>query len=117
MEIADVFVVNKADRPDADLFVKNLRLMLAPAFNNHTVPVPVIKTSAAQKKGIEELLKAIRNNILQSTGNKRHLWLLAEKAFQLIEQKRMKNVSKEDLKDKITAEGNAFNLYQFIKKY
>ncbi|MEY2916586.1 MAG: methylmalonyl Co-A mutase-associated GTPase MeaB, partial [Bacteroidota bacterium] len=81
------------------------------------VPVPVIKTSAAQKKGIEELLKAIRNNIRQSTGNKRHLWLLAEKAFQLIEQKRMKNVSKEDLKDKITAEGNAFNLYQFIKKY
>jgi LAO/AO transport system kinase len=117
MEIADVFVVNKADRPDADLFVKNLRLMLAPAFNNHTVPVPVIKTSAAQKKGIEELLKAIRNNIRQSTGNKRHLWLLAEKAFQLIEQKRMKNVSKEDLKDKITAEGNAFNLYQFINKY
>ena len=117
MEIADVFVVNKADRPDADLFVKNLRLMLAPAFNNHTVPVPVIKTSAAQKKGIEELLKAIRNNIRQSTGNKRHLWLLAEKAFQLIEQKRMKNISKEDLKDKITAEGNAFNLYQFIKKY
>jgi LAO/AO transport system kinase len=117
MEIADVFVVNKADRPDADLFVKNLRLMLAPAFNNHTVPVPVIKTSAAQKKGIEELLKAIRNNIRQSTGNKRHLWLLAEKAFQLIEQKRMKDISKEDLKDKITAEGNAFNLYQFIKKY
>jgi hypothetical protein len=29
----------------------------------------------------------------------------------------MKNVSKEDLKDKITAEGNAFNLYQFINKY
>ena len=35
MEIADVFVVNKADRPDADIFVKNLRLMLAPAFHNH----------------------------------------------------------------------------------
>lgn len=32
MEIADLFVVNKSDRPDADLFVKNLRLMLAPAF-------------------------------------------------------------------------------------
>ena len=33
MEIADIFVVNKSDRPDADLFVKNLRLMLAPAFH------------------------------------------------------------------------------------
>src|SRR5688572_31488511 len=28
MEIADIFVVNKAERPDADQFVKNLRLML-----------------------------------------------------------------------------------------
>jgi len=44
MEIADIFVVNKADRPDADQFVKNLRLMLAPAFHNRYDEVPVIKT-------------------------------------------------------------------------
>jgi LAO/AO transport system kinase len=117
MEIADVFVVNKADRPDADAFVKNLRLMLAPAFNNPTVPVPVVKTSASQKKGIEELLKAILNSKQQITGNKQHFWLLAEKAYHLIEQKRMQDVSKEDLKNKIITEGNNFNLYQFIKKY
>src|SRR4051812_32860846 len=36
MEIADIFVVNKADRPDTDSMVKNLRLMLAPAFNRNT---------------------------------------------------------------------------------
>ncbi len=117
MEIADVFVVNKADRPDADLFVKNLRLMLAPAFHNHTLPVPVIKTTASQKKGIEELLAIITENNKPSAINPRRQWLLAEKAFRLIEQKRMKDVSKEDLKNKITAEGNNFNLYQFIKKY
>jgi len=115
MEIADVFVVNKADRPDADLFVKNLRLMLAPAFSNHTMPVPVIKTTASQKKGIEELLQLI-SKTKQQPNTKRN-WLLAEKAFRLIEQKRMKDVSKEELKNKITAEGNAFNLYQFIKNY
>ena len=117
MEIADVFVVNKADRPDADAFVKNLRLMLAPAFNNPAVPVPVIKTSASQKKGIEELWKAVVNSKEQITGNKQHFWLLAEKAYHLIEQKRMQDVSKEDLKNKIITEGSNFNLYQFIKKY
>jgi len=116
MEIADVFVVNKADRPDADLFVKNLRLMLAPAFHNHTMPVPVIKTTASQKKGIEELLTLIGNTKHLPLNTKRN-WLLAEKAFRLIEQKRMKDVSKEDLKNKIAAEGGTFNLYQFIKKY
>jgi len=117
MEIADVFVVNKADRPDADLFVKNLRLMLAPAFSNHTVPVPVIKTTASQKKGIEELLALITQNHQPQIINSRRQWLLAEKAFKLIEQKRMKDVNKQDLKNAITAEGNSFNLYQFIKKY
>ena len=116
MEIADIFVVNKADRPDADLFVKNLRLMLAPAFSNHTIPVQVVKTVAAQKKGIQELLEAIQNIKLQSLNSKRN-WLLAEKAFQLIEQKRMKGISKEELKNKINGEGKAFNLYRFIKNY
>ncbi|GAB2831100.1 ArgK/MeaB family GTPase [Ferruginibacter profundus] len=116
MEIADVFVVNKADRPDADQFVKNLRLMLAPAFHNHTMPVPVIKTTASQKKGIEELLSLI-SNTRQLPLNTRRNWLLAEKAYRLIEQKRMKDVSKEELKNKIAAEGDTFNLYQFIKKY
>ena len=32
MEIADIFVVNKADRPDADRFVKNLLAMLSLSF-------------------------------------------------------------------------------------
>src|SRR5258708_853468 len=43
MEIADIFVINKTDRPGADLFEKNLRMMLAPAFHNHKHQVPVIK--------------------------------------------------------------------------
>ncbi len=117
MEIADVFVVNKADRPGADAFVKNLRLMLAPAFSNHSNEVPVIKTIASQKNGVDELLTAIRNCKQQTANNKRNIWLLTEKAFHLIEQKRMATISKEDLKNKIEAEGNTFNLYQFIKKY
>ena len=117
MEIADVFVVNKADRPEADLFVKNLRLMLAPSFSNHAMPVPVIKTIAAQKKGIKELWELVTNIQQQTTLNKRHFWLIAAKAFHLIEQKRMKDVNKEELKNKIEAEGNTFNLYRFIKNY
>ena len=41
MEIADVFVVNKADRPDATAFVKNLQAMLAPAFSRKKTPLPI----------------------------------------------------------------------------
>ncbi|MCX6208907.1 MAG: methylmalonyl Co-A mutase-associated GTPase MeaB, partial [Bacteroidetes bacterium] len=44
MEIANMFVVNKADRPDADSFVKNLRMMLAPAFHHQQQEIKIIKT-------------------------------------------------------------------------
>jgi LAO/AO transport system kinase len=117
MEIADIFVVNKADRPDADLFVKNLRLMLAPAFHNHTVPVPVVKTIASQKSGIEELLKLISEDLDGKKINEKRSWLLAEKAFYLIQRKKMDDIKKADLKQKIEAAGNEFNLYRFIKNY
>ncbi len=117
MEIADIFVVNKSDRPDADLFVKNLRMMLAPAFHNHQLPVPVIKTVASQKQGITELMEAIEQGFMQTTHNEKHDWLMAEKAYYLIQQKKMIGINKAELKQKIAESGNAFNLYQFIKKY
>ena len=117
MEIADVFVVNKADRPGADIFVKNLRLMLAPAFHNHTMPVPVIKTIASQKEGIAELLKTITESLSHVKNNDKRSWLLAEKAFHLIQQKKMMVIDKTMLKQKIEEAGKDFNLYAFIKNY
>src|SRR3954462_1248107 len=55
MEIADIFVVNKADRPGADQFIKNLQLMLAPAFHHTKYTIPLLKTIASQKEGITVL--------------------------------------------------------------
>lgn len=116
MEIADIFVVNKADRPDADLFVKNLHQMLAPAFSNHTEEIPVLKTIASMSIGIIELTEAIERNISSAAKVKRS-WLLAEKAYQLIQEKRMKEVTKKILKEKIEEEGQGFNLYRFVKGF
>jgi LAO/AO transport system kinase len=116
MEIADLFVVNKADRPDADLFVKNLRQMLAPAFRTHYHEVPVIKTVASQKQGIEEMLDILLHQLKLAHLTDKRFWLLAEKAFWLIQQKRMRDISKFQLKkeiEKTYPKGN-FNLYQFV---
>jgi LAO/AO transport system kinase len=119
MEIADIFVVNKADRPDADKFVNNLRQMFAPAFTNHKEEVPIIKTVASQKKGIDELLKKIfeHQQLVQQTD--RRFYLLFEKALRLIQNHRMANLDKQQLKKDIEAEfgKETFNLYSFIKKY
>ncbi|MEJ7766261.1 MAG: methylmalonyl Co-A mutase-associated GTPase MeaB [Chitinophagaceae bacterium] len=118
MEIADIFVVNKADRPGADLFVRNLRSMIAPGGFNQ-LKTAVIKTVATKHIGLEELLKEICQH--QDTSLlplKRH-WLLTEKVFHLIQRKRMTSVDKEVLQEKIKQElvDGEFNLYRFASNY
>lgn len=116
MEIADIFVVNKSDRPDADGFVRHLRAMLAPAFSNHAAEIPIVKTAASQGAGIAELYQKVIAQQALLKENEKKYWLLAEKAYHLIQQQRMKNISKEDLKVAL-AQKEVTNLYQFIKTY
>ncbi|MBD0333098.1 MAG: methylmalonyl Co-A mutase-associated GTPase MeaB [Chitinophagaceae bacterium] len=119
MEIVDIFVVNKSDRPDADLFVKNLRMMLAPSFYSNKNEDPLIKTIASEKMGIRELVEAINKQLQQKEVNDRNVWLLTEKAYHLVQKKRMSDITKEQLKNEIESAqtSSAFNLYRFLEKY
>jgi len=119
MEIADVFVVNKSDRPDADAFVKNLRLMLAPAFASHKAEVPIIKTIAQQGEGLNDLVAAIKKHQDAAEYNTKKAWLLTEKAYQLIQKERMKDVDKLSMKKNIEEDLKAdnFHLYKFIQQW
>ena len=119
MEIADVFVVNKSDRPGADIFVHNLRQMLAPSFNAHAQQVEIIKTTAHQKEGIKEMWQAINKSLQQAAIPAKKYWLLAEKAYYLIQQQRMKTVNKKELKALVEEQmkENTFNLYKLVAEY
>ncbi len=59
MEIADVLVVNKADRPGADETARDLIQMLTLGSPRLAWRTPVVKTSAEDGTGIEELIAAI----------------------------------------------------------
>lgn len=61
MEIADIFVVNKADRPGASETVRDLRRMLSMAGSGGWRP-PIISTVATEGSNIEELWTAIRDH-------------------------------------------------------
>jgi LAO/AO transport system kinase len=119
MEIADIFVVNKSDRPDADTFVRNLRLMLAPAFASHQQEIPVIKTVAQQHSGLDQLLQAIQTHQMDGGLNQKKAWLLTEKAFQLIQKERMKDIDKRTLKEEIEKSlvSKEFHLYSYIRQW
>ncbi|MFA6944346.1 MAG: methylmalonyl Co-A mutase-associated GTPase MeaB [Pedobacter sp.] len=110
MEIADIFVVNKSDREGADFFANNLKKLV------HQRPqlIPVISTVADKSVGIEELMRAIADQPIKE--NSRRAFLLAEKAWNLIQHKKMKNVNKHRLQqDIIIASASAdFNIYCFI---
>ncbi|MGI8894005.1 MAG: ArgK/MeaB family GTPase, partial [Bacteroidia bacterium] len=119
MEIADIFVVNKADRDGADTLVSNLKKMLTHR-PDHDAELPVIKAVAITGDGIKELFDHIK--VHQSPGkhkSKRKNLLLVEKAYQLIQKNRMKDVDKRDLQQEIIKEkeSGAFNLYRYIQKY
>ncbi len=111
MEIADIFVVNKSDRDGADTFANNLKNLV----HQKSVSIPVIKTSANRSEGIVDLIGAIEAH--KDLGKSRKNFLLAEKAWKLIQQGRMKNIDKKKLQNDISSESAkpGFNLYSFIE--
>jgi LAO/AO transport system kinase len=118
MEIADLFVVNKSDRPGADAYVANLKQMLAPAFSKNEQTVPVIKTVASSQSGISELAQAINDYMANDIRIERRSWLMAERAYYLIRQARMNGVTQKHLQELISKElQDDFNLYRFVKEF
>lgn len=115
MEIADIFVVNKADRPDADRFVNNLRMMLAPAFQRKAAEIPIVKTVATEKKGIAELWEKIAAHQQQSQKTDAAR-LFALRAYHLIRERRMNDLSAETLLAAWQQNPNQ-NLYVFIERF
>ena len=63
MEIADVFVVNKADRPGVDRAVAELESMLDLKHVEGERRTPVVKTVARKGEGVSELIQEIDNHM------------------------------------------------------
>jgi len=58
LEVGDIFVINKADRPQAQSLYYELKSL----FEEEKHPKPVLLTSALQGKGIDELFSAIEEH-------------------------------------------------------
>jgi LAO/AO transport system kinase len=59
MEIADIFVINKADREGAERVEREIRAMQTLAIRRDDWTPPIVKTVASEGSGIAELLEAI----------------------------------------------------------
>jgi len=119
MEIADIFVVNKGDREGADRMVNNLQ-KISSFHPGDPRSKPVIKTSALQSEGLQQLMEAITGiSGDEARGDKRAI-LLAEKLYRIIRRKRMDDVKKKELlekiKETITTTGSA-NIYRMAEDF
>lgn len=113
MEIAQAFVVNKADRDGASTFANRLKKLV----HEQHQAIPVFKTIADKNEGITELCEWMLAN--QSATSNRKQFLMAEKAFKLIQHQRMIGVDLKKLRqavDEALKESN-FNIYHFVDQW
>lgn len=90
--------------------------MLAPAFSRTKAEIPVIPTVATNETGVAELAAAILQSHTHSEKSGKRQHLLAEKAYQLIQAARMRDISLEKLREELAQAGEE-NVYRFVKKY
>ncbi|MFZ4103382.1 MAG: methylmalonyl Co-A mutase-associated GTPase MeaB [Sediminibacterium sp.] len=118
MEVANVFVVNKSDRPDAQTFTNHIRQMMMENGVSEE-QVKVVATVASQGVGITDLIQAIDAHQISNRvlGNNKKIVLT--KAIQLIVVHKMQQVDlkklEQDIDVAITKE--SFNIFSFIQNY
>jgi len=91
MEIGDVFVLNKADRPGAERFEQQLRAILGLVPERDGWRPPVVRTIATENAGIRELAAAIEvfrnHHELRTDQTSRDIRLWKERLLQLLSQR------------------------------
>lgn len=112
LEIADLFVVNKCDRPDADRFVQRLQMQMG-----HRIPL--VKCIATEKKGVPDFIQQLFDLQTRSGQDEKRLRLLADKAWYIIRNRRIRSLDKRVLQESIRREmlAGSFNFYRFISAY
>jgi LAO/AO transport system kinase len=113
MEIAQAFVVNKADREGADTFANNLKKLV----HEQHQQIPIFKTVADKNEGIAALCKWLLKGNKQL--NERKTLLMAEKAFRIIQHQRMMDIDKTKLRIAVNEAllDHNFNIYRFVESW
>ena len=115
MEIADLFAVNKADRPGASAYAAALRTML----HARAATAPLVhQVTAATGDGVPGLAQAIAAQISSPKDDWRKAWLLAQRAWQIVAAGKMEGITIESIHSQIkeAIKTPDFQFYQFIQK-
>lgn len=118
LEIADVFVVNKSDRPDAARFRSHLERMVQEDRAHGTI-IPIINTVATEKKGISDIIDVLNTMLSSPSQKEREKLLLMEKAKHLLREQWLRKLDAVKMKASLNEAmlTKDFNLYSWVSNY
>jgi LAO/AO transport system kinase len=118
MEVADVFVVNKSDRPDAQIFTNHIRQMMMENGLSDDL-VKVIATVASQGVGIIDLIHAIETHQIAKTRLGLNQKLIVAKVVQLIVAQKIRQLDLENLEEDVSLAISkpGFNIFEFSQRF
>jgi LAO/AO transport system kinase len=118
MEVADLFVVNKSDRPDAQVFSNHLKQMIMTNSYRSIMP-EVMATIAAQKVGVLELVHAIYQQQQSLEKSDQKLRVIIAKVIQIITAHQLNKINYQSIENAVKIEmanGNS-NLFYIAKQF
>ena len=105
LEIGDILVVNKGDRPGADRVARELQMMLSLGEEKNWVP-PIVTTTATEAKGFNQLWEEINNHKKYLGEEKRNKMRLKRINYELEKQvsqklfdEKMSRIGKTEIPD------------------
>lgn len=105
LEIGDILVVNKGDRPGSDRLAKELKMMLSLGEHTEWTP-PIVTTTAIKERGIEELWneiiehkKYLENNEINKTRLNKIQYDLENQLSQQLFTKKMIQVGENEIEN------------------
>jgi LAO/AO transport system kinase len=87
MEIADVFVINKSDQPDADRLEREIKNIQSLSTRQDGWVPPIVRTVAVDGQGIAETLAAIRAFLAHSDGKDRAVANWAQRLREMLRER------------------------------
>ena len=118
LEIADLFVVNKSDRPDAAKFRSHLERMVQED-RAHGTNIPIFNTVATEKQGVSDVIEALKSLLASPGQQEREKLLLMEKAKHLLREQWLRKLDAGKMKASLHEAmlTKDFNLYSWVSNY
>jgi LAO/AO transport system kinase len=96
MEIADVFVINKADQPDPDRLEREIKAMQSLSARKDGWIPPIVRTVATEGQGIAETLAAVRSFLAQGDRKDRSVANWAQRLREMLRERLLQRYTDVD---------------------